>query len=121
MQYGRLILKYELLKESFLLLKVKITPLKHWSYNCDWQIAKVLHDMVHDKSDVYHFLKKECNIDVSANEVMIVDAKRWINIHAYVMKYWKHVPILLMLEWIVVGAISINIKAQITKPNQLFI
>jgi hypothetical protein len=26
-----------------------------------------------------------------------------------------------MLEWIVVGAISINIKAQITKPNQLFI
>jgi hypothetical protein len=48
---------------------------------------------------------------------MIVDAKRWINIHAYVMKYWKHVPIFLMLEWIVVGAISINIKAQITKPK----
>jgi hypothetical protein len=26
------------------------------------------------------------------------------------MKYWKHVPVSLMLEWIVVGAISINIK-----------
>lgn len=57
MQYGRLILEYELLKELFLLLKAKITPSKHWSYNCDWQIAKVLHDMVHDKSDVCHFKK----------------------------------------------------------------
>jgi len=65
--------------------------------------------MVHDKSDVCHF-KKSNYIDVNANEVMIIDAKRWINIHAYVMKYWKHVPITLMLEWIVVGAISINIK-----------
>jgi hypothetical protein len=53
---------------------------------------------------------KSSYIDVSANEVMIVDAKRWINIHAYVMKYWKYVPISLVLEWIVVGAISINIK-----------
>jgi hypothetical protein len=42
---------------------------------------------------------------------MIVDAKRWNNIHANVMKYWTHVLISLMLEWIVVGgAISINIK-----------
>jgi hypothetical protein len=55
-------------------------------------------------------ISKSSFIDVSANEVMIVDAKRWINIHAYVMKYWKHVPISLMLEWIVVGVISINIK-----------
>jgi hypothetical protein len=54
--------------------------------------------------------QKSNYIDVSANEVTIVDAKRWINIHAYVMKYLKHVPISLMLEWIVVGAISINIK-----------
>jgi hypothetical protein len=65
--------------------------------------------MVHDESDVCHF-KKSNYIDVSANEVMIVDAKKSINIHAYVMKYWTHVPITLMFEWIVVGAISINIK-----------
>ncbi len=48
---------------------------------------------------------------VSANEMTIIDAQQWIIIHAYVMKNWKRVPILLTLEKVEMGATLNNIKA----------
>jgi hypothetical protein len=53
--HGQLMLEYELLKELFLLLKVKNTPLKHLSNNNGWQITKPMHDVVLFESSVYHF------------------------------------------------------------------
>jgi hypothetical protein len=43
-------LEYESLREMFLLLKVKNTPLKHWLGSSDWQIAKAMHDVVLSKT-----------------------------------------------------------------------
>jgi hypothetical protein len=76
-------LEYELLKELFLLLKVKNTPLKHWSNSNGWQIAKVMHDAVLSKT--LCMISKVNFVVASANEVTIIDAQQWINIHGYVM------------------------------------
>jgi hypothetical protein len=47
---------------------------------------------------------------VSANEVTIVDVQQWINIHVYMMKNWKQIPILLTLEKVEMGTTSNNIN-----------
>ncbi len=39
-------LEYESLKELFLLLKVKNTPLKHWLDSSGWQIVEAMDNMV---------------------------------------------------------------------------
>jgi hypothetical protein len=65
-------LEYELLRELFLLLKVKNTLLQHWSNRNGWYIAKAMHDVVLSKT---LFIILEANfVIVSANEVTIVDA-----------------------------------------------
>jgi hypothetical protein len=106
--HGRPTLEYESLHELFLLLKVKSTPLKHWFDSNGWQITKAVHDVVLLKA---MFVISSVNyVIVSANEATIVDAQQWINIHAYMMKNWKQVPILLTLENVEMGATSKNIK-----------
>jgi hypothetical protein len=50
---------------------------------------------------------------VSANEVTTVDVQQLINIQWYVMWNWKHVPILLTLKKVEVGATLDNIKGVI--------
>lgn len=39
----------------------------------------------------------------------IIDNQQCIHVHIYVMKNWKHIPIVLILEKVEVGAISNNI------------
>ncbi len=48
--HGRPMLEYESLRESFLLLKVKNTPLKHWSNSSGQQIAKAMHHVALSKT-----------------------------------------------------------------------
>jgi hypothetical protein len=70
-------------------------------------IAKAMHHMVLYKTK---FIITEVNFFVkNANKVTIIDNQQCINVHIYVMKNWKHIPILFILEKVKVGAISNNI------------
>lgn len=76
-------------------------------------IAKVMHNVVLFKTKsiiakVNFFVK-------NANKVTIIDNQQCINVHIYVMKNWKHIPILLVLEKVEVGAILNNITIVISK------
>jgi hypothetical protein len=104
-------LEYELLRELFLLLKVKNTPLKHWLDSNDWQIAEAMHDVVLFKTS--SMILKANFVVVSADEMTAIDAQQWINIHGYVMQNWKCVFVLLTFEKVEVGATSNNIKGVI--------
>ncbi len=70
--HGRLMLKYESLRELFL-LKVKSTPLKHWLDSNDWQIAEAMHDVVFLKS--MSIISKVNYVVVNAYEVTIIDVQ----------------------------------------------
>jgi len=109
--HGRPMLEYELLRELFLLLKVKNTPLKHWLDSSDWQIAEAMHDVVLFKTS--SMILKANFVVVSADEMTAIDAQQWINIHGYVMQNWKCVFVLLTFEKVEVGATSNNIKGVI--------
>ncbi len=50
-------------------------------------------------------------VAISANEMTIVDDQQWINIHVYMMKNWKRVPILLTFEKVEMGVTLNNIEA----------
>jgi hypothetical protein len=76
-------LEYELLRELFLLLKVKNTPLKHWSNTSGWQIVEAMHDVVLSK--MLFMISKANFVVVSVDEVTTIDVQYWINIHGYVM------------------------------------
>jgi len=65
-------LEYELLKELFLLLKVKTTPLKHWIDSSGWQIAKTTHDVVLSKT--IFMISKVNFVTANADEVTTIDA-----------------------------------------------
>jgi hypothetical protein len=71
--HGQPMLEYELLKEFFLLLNVKNTPLKHWSNNSGWQITEPMHDVVLLKA--MSIISKVNYVVVSANEITIVDVQ----------------------------------------------
>jgi hypothetical protein len=45
---------------------------------------------------------------LSVDERTTINNQQWINLHAYVMQNWIHIPILLTLEWVKVGAIIEN-------------
>ncbi len=70
--HGKPMLEYESLREFFLLLKVKNVPLKHWSNNSGWQIAKAMHDVVLLK--VMYVISSVNYVVVSAYEVTTIDA-----------------------------------------------
>ncbi len=59
-------------------------PLKHQSNNSGWQITKAMHDVVLLK--VMYVISSVNYVVVSVDEVTIIDAQQWINIHAYMMK-----------------------------------
>jgi hypothetical protein len=40
---------------------------------------------------------------VTCDEIMIMDNASWISIHAYVVKNWSHVPILISLDHVIEG------------------
>jgi hypothetical protein len=48
-------------------------------------------------------------VTICVDEVMFANVQQWINSHIYVMKNWKHIPILLTHEKVKVGATSDNI------------
>jgi hypothetical protein len=48
-------------------------------------------------------LKNKALFQFFVDEVNIVDYQSWFNIHFYVVKGWKHIPILLTLEEVVNG------------------
>jgi hypothetical protein len=101
-------LEYELLRELFLLLKVKNTPLKHWLDNIDWQIAEAMHDVVLFKTS-FMILKTNFVI-VSAYAMTAIDAQQWINIHGYVMQDWKCVFVLLTFEKVEVVQLQTTLR-----------
>jgi hypothetical protein len=66
-------LEYESLRVLFLFLKVKNTPLKHWSNSNGWQIAKAMHDVVLSKT--LSMISKFNFVDVNTDEVRTIDAR----------------------------------------------
>jgi len=49
-------------------------------------------------------------VAISVDEMTTIDVQQWINIHAYMMKNWKWIPILLTFEKVEMGTTSDNIK-----------
>jgi hypothetical protein len=101
--------EYDSMKQLFMLLKVKKTHLsivKHkWFGNCKGHAS--MHHVVPFK--IKSIIAKVNFFVKNANKVTIIDNQQCINVHIYVMKIWKHIPILLILEKVEVGAISNNI------------
>jgi hypothetical protein len=52
---------------------------------------------------------------VSANEVIIMDNQQWINVHVYLMKHWRQIPILFSSERMEVNATTNNINIILLK------
>ncbi len=48
-------------------------------------------------------------IVVSVDEITTIDNTQWLSIHLYVVKKWKHIPILLCVEAVSLSATSDNI------------
>ncbi len=77
-----------------------------------------MHDVVLSKM---LFMILEGNfVTVNVDEVTVVDAEQWINIHGYVMHNQKHVPILLTVEKVEMGATSNNIKGVILNAMSIY-
>jgi hypothetical protein len=70
-----------------------------------------MHDVVLSK--VMYVISNVNYVAINADEVTTIDVQQWINIHAYMMKNWKRVPILLTFEKLEMGATSNNIKGVI--------
>ncbi len=52
---------------------------------------------------------------VSANERITMDNQQWINVHVYLIKHWRQIPILLSLEHMEVSAITNSITIILLK------
>ncbi len=53
----------------------------------------------------------ECSIHFfSCDEVITCDQQSWVSIHAYVVEGWQTIPLLLLLQQVVDGATSNNLK-----------
>jgi hypothetical protein len=48
-------------------------------------------------------------ISISCDEVTSVDNQSWLSLHAYIIKEWSQIPILLSLERVVEGADAGNL------------
>ncbi len=56
----------------------------------------------------------ECSIlFFSCDEVITCDQQSWVSIHAYVVEGWQKTPLLLLLQQVVDGATSNNLKHNI--------
>jgi hypothetical protein len=97
---------FESLRDLYLLLNVKNNPRKHWIDNSGWEMAKCMHKVV--LQNMKTTMQDFSFFALNANEVMTIDNHHWINMHAYVMQNWIHIPILLTLEQVEVGAIDEN-------------
>jgi hypothetical protein len=76
-------------------------------------MVKVMHDVVfHATKDV---VKKSKYISMSCDELTTIDNQTWLFVHAYVMKKWKKLPILLNLQKVVDGSTTDNLTSFISQ------
>jgi hypothetical protein len=81
-------------------------------------MAKCMHKSVlqNTKTIVWDF----AFFGLNADEVTTINNQWWISVHVYVMQNWIHIPILLTLEWVEVGAIIENITTIILQNIMKF-
>ena len=104
---GRSMLQY---KESHALFKhlgVKNRGRVHWSHNAGWEIAAALHECVLQATK--ECISKAHFLSFTVDEVTIADNQNWLSVHAYFVKDWVRVLILLSLTRLVEGVASENL------------
>jgi hypothetical protein len=70
-------------------------------------MAEIMHNIV--KAATADAVKAANFISISCDEVTSVDNKSWLSLHAYIIKEWSQIPILLSLERMVEGADAGNL------------
>jgi hypothetical protein len=99
---GKPMLEYESTRGFLQFLQVKNCLQKHWCDNTGWSMAETMHNIV--KTATADAVKAANFISISCNEVTSVDNQSWLSLHAYIIKEWSQIPILLSLERVVEGA-----------------
>jgi hypothetical protein len=107
LQEGKPMLEYESMKGFLQFLQVKNCPQKHWCDNTGWSMAEIVHNVV--KAATADAVKAANFISISCDEVTSVDNQSWLSLHAYIIKEWSWIPILLSLERVVKGADAGNL------------
>jgi hypothetical protein len=87
---------YESMKFLMEHLGLPKMPLKHWSDSSRWEIAESINNVISAKTK--SVVRSASFIALSCDEVTALDYQSWIPIHAYVIKDWEQVPVLLRLE-----------------------
>ncbi len=71
LSHGRLITKFESLRDLYLLLNVKNNPRKHWTDSSGWEMAKCIHKVVLQNMKT---IVQDCIFfALNAYEVMTID------------------------------------------------
>jgi hypothetical protein len=89
--------QYHAFQEHLTRLSVPNFPMKHWSADSGWEIAKALAHVVSETTKTA--LKQASFISVSADEVTTIDHESWLSVHAYIIRKgkWSWESLLVML------------------------
>lgn len=71
-----------------------------------WEIAQAIEHVVLNKTK--EIMQADTFFNLSCDEVTSVDCQSWISVHAYVVRDWKQIPLLLTLERVNEGRIANN-------------
>jgi hypothetical protein len=77
------------------LWNVKNNMKKHWTNSTKWGMVKCMHEIVLKKT--ISIVQEFIFFILSANEMMTINNRQWIDVHVYVMKnnftYSSYVPL----------------------------
>ncbi len=99
---------YETMSKLLQFFDVKNNPKMHWSRNIGWEMTTYMHEVVVNK--IQNLVQSAQFISFSCDEVTTCDQQLWVSIHAYVVEGWQIILLLLLLQQVVDGATSDNLK-----------
>lgn len=108
---GRPMTDYEALQTLCESLHVPDLPKKHWCDNSGWDLAAAMNEVL--RHHVCKLISSSDFLSFSADEVTTLDNQCWVSVHAYVVKDWKRVPILLSLARNSLGQTAENLHDMI--------
>jgi hypothetical protein len=113
LSHGRPMVEYESMQLLLEHLGVPKLPKKHWSDNSGWEISEAIHRAVELKTKA--LISSSRCLSLSCDEVTTVDNQSWLSIHAYIVRDFERVPMLLKLERVTDGASAENLTKAILK------
>jgi hypothetical protein len=93
--------KYEKKKSLYSFLGVPKNLKMHWFDFCSWVMVEFMYAQMINKilGTVFAFNY----VALTCDEVSTIDIGSWISIHAYVMKNWVRLPMMIFLQKVVDG------------------